>query len=256
MGVDWMRMRPVGGLSPDRWTALVEAQATAFAALGNRREGEFDHLLDGPRPGAGSNEIARYVELDSGPDCCRRVHSLVYSPVLPAEWRLAAFRSFLPGELADHLRKWRAHLDEVCGGAHHGYLRAWYRYDVTSQYADAWSLLRELAEQARERTNRWALDPELRAVREEILTIPPPVVPPAPHWGAEDAPGKGDDEPVPVALAKAWNYRVPRKHRVWLPGPWTFETYVRAAVEDPYLHDVLDWMSRAVDDGHGLLLDY
>ncbi|MEV5751560.1 hypothetical protein AB0L00_27375 [Actinoallomurus sp. NPDC052308] len=259
MGIDWMRMRPVSDLSPECWAALVEAQATAFRALGNRRAGEFDHLLGGPPPGSGSNRIARHVQVDSGPDCYRRVGSFVYSPVLPAEWRLAAFRSFLPGELADHLRRWRTHLDEVRGGAHRGYLRAWYHYDVTAQYAEAWSLLRERAEQARERTNRWALAPELQAVREEILAIPAPTVPSAPYWAAEHPPvppDLGDDEPVPITLAKAWNYRVPRKHRVWLPGPWTFEKYVREAVEDPDLHDTLDWMSRAVDDGHGLLLDY
>ncbi|GAB3980274.1 hypothetical protein GCM10029978_077890 [Actinoallomurus acanthiterrae] len=259
MGIDWIRMRPVSGLSPERWAALVEAQVAAFTALGNWHEGEFDHLLGGRHPGAGSNEIARHVELDGGPDCYRRVGSFVYSPVLPAEWRLAAFRSFLPGELADHLRRWRTHLDEVRGGAHRGHLRAWYRYDVTSRYAQAWSLLRELAEDARERTNRWALDPELRTVREEILAIPAPIVPPAPRWDSEHSlvpPAHGDDEPVPVALAKAWNYRVPRKHRVWLPGPWTFEKYVQEAVEDPDLHDILDWMSQGVDEGCGLLLDY
>jgi hypothetical protein len=147
----------------------------------------------------------------------------------------------------------------VRNGGHRGYLRAWYPYDTTSQYAQAWSLLREMAEQARERTNGWALDPELRAVREEILTIPAPIAPPAPLWDSEhplSPPAQDDDEPGPVALAKAWNYRVPRKHRVWLPGPWTFEKFVQEAVEDPNLHDILDWMSRAVDEGYGLLLDY
>ncbi|MFF5261869.1 hypothetical protein ACFY4C_23270 [Actinomadura viridis] len=260
MGVDWIRMRPRPGVSRARLAALADAQAAAFAASGHWYEGEFDHLLT--EPGPGSTELTGQVEMDRGPGNVRRVMLVTLNPALPAEWRLAAYRSHLPDELPGLLDGWRSHLDRVRDGAHRPYLRAWYRYATSRRLAQEWSELRARALAARDRTNAWATRPELVEVRERILAVPVPVVSPVPHWGADppsppdppapDPPGRG----AAVALARAWNHRVPRGQRVYVTRPPGFGAYLDEALGSPDLADVLDWMDRARVEGYGLFLDW
>lgn len=256
VGVDWIRMRPVPGASPEVLVVLVQQQAAAFAATGNWFEGEFDHLQVDAGPG--SCELVHHVDVDSGPDSYRRVSAFVLSPVFPAEWRLAAYRSYLPAELPDRLHRWRSHLDQIRRGAHRDYLHAWYCYAMTRQVALRWQVLRDQAATARDRTNTWATRPALIPVREQILALPLPAVPPAPHWGA-DAPTEARlpvHSDLMVELARSWNSLVPNRQKVRIQQPPDFDDFVETALDDAALTDCLDWMDRATQDGYGLLLDW
>ncbi|XVQ10806.1 hypothetical protein ACQP1W_51340 [Spirillospora sp. CA-255316] len=255
MGVDWIRMRVRGGVSRDELGRLVEAEAAAYAALGNWYDGEFDHLIGEVGPGD-ADGLREWVEVDEGADNYRRVRFFSLNPVFPAEWRLAAYRSYLPDELPGVLDAWTAHLERVRAGGHRDYLVAWYRYATSRELALEWAALRERALEARGRTNAWARKAAVAGVRERILGVPVPPVSPVPFWG-----GAGEVFPAPefaeaVALAREWNYRVPRNQRVYVREPKGFEEWLGDGLEDDRLADLLGWVSRACDEGFGLVLDW
>lgn len=256
MGVDWIRMRPLPGTSPTLLAMLVQEQAAAFAAAGHWFADEFDHI--DAEAGPASCELVHHVEVDSGPDNHRRVSGFVLNPVFPAEWRLVAYRSHLPEELPGRLHLWRSHLGRIRRGAHRDYLHAWYCYVITREIASQWQVLREHAAAARERTNAWATRPAFVPVREQILDLPLPAVPAAPHWGtavpAATAPPEHGD--AMAEFAREWNSRVPSSQKVRIPRPPGFAEFVKTALEDPALADCLDWMDRTAQDGCGLLLDW
>ena len=259
MGVDWFRMRPLPGVSRAVLTTLVRAQAAAFLAGDAWFREEFDHLVTAPAAPAdpGWPRLRENVEVESGPDIGRRVAALQLNPAFPAEWRLAAYRSFLPAELPAVVRSWRAHLDRVRQGAHRPYLYAWYRYATTRRLAAEWETLRERAATARERANAWAVRPALIDVRDRILATAPPAVAPAPRWGV---PPPADrvvtDVGAAKALAKEWDAQVPEGQKVRMTRVPSYEEFLTAALGDPYTADLLAWMERAAADGQGLLLDW
>ncbi|TDB86063.1 hypothetical protein E1264_19045, partial [Actinomadura sp. KC216] len=168
MGVDWYRMRP--RCDAATFAAAARAQAADFAASGHWFTDEFGHL-DPPARAPGP-DITALVDVEPGTS--HRVIGLVLTPLLPAEWRFAMYRSFLPDELGRQVRLWRTHIAEARAGEHEPYLRAWYTYATTRQLTDRWTGLRHLAMDAAGRTNAWATRPALVHVRTRILTCPPP----------------------------------------------------------------------------------
>lgn len=296
MGIDWIRMRPRPAVPRAVLEALVHDQAARYAA-GGRLPGDLDHLTaptpprtenDAPDADAGGGADGRdplwdHVEIDPGPDSARRVNAVGLSPVLPAEWRLAAYRTHLPDELPGRLRRWTEHLAAVRDGRHRPYLRAWYAHSTARTLAHEWEPLRQRALTARDNTDAWAARPELVEIRDRVLTEPPPPTPPAPSWPAPtahrpeatDAPDTAHGSPheadgpygteggaaartvdaAPYArLAREWNRRVPHGQKVRVTLPPDFEEFLAAAVDDPWLDDCLRWLRAAVRDGHGLLL--
>lgn len=221
-------------------------------------EDDFRHLglqVSALVPGSGA--LAGHVDVDKGPGSVRRVNFVTHCQVLPAEWRCAAYRSYLPGQLADTLRTWGSHLDQVRAGAHRDYYYAWYRYSTEHQLGTQWPVLRERALAARDRTNNWARRPSLLGVRERILAAPAPSASPAPYWGQECA-VLGDDGSydATVALARDWNRLVPRNQRAsaWhRPG---FPEFIASGLNDSWLQEGLAWLRSTVDDERGLLLDW
>ncbi|MFG1858235.1 hypothetical protein ACGFJT_40810 [Actinomadura geliboluensis] len=249
MGVDWYRMR----LRPDAGAAAlgaaVRAQRAAFAASGGWFPDEFGHL-DPPAPANGP-DITDMVDVDTGAGNSHRVIALVLTPLLPAEWRFAMYRSFPPDELAAHLRRWRTHIEEVRDGGHRPYLRAWHAYTTSRRLADEWSALRQQALNAVPRTNAWAVRPELVDVREHILALPPPAAGPAPRWGGKVQAAAIDAAPY-VRLAREWNRRVPANQKVHVAQPPSFSEFLDDDSPDETLH----WMEEAAEEGYGLLLDW
>ncbi|MGI8333714.1 hypothetical protein ACRYCC_27520 [Actinomadura scrupuli] len=149
------------------------------------------------------------------------------------------------------------HLDRVRHGEHRDYLYAWYRYSTSWHLAHQWQALRERAAAARSRTNNWAVRPALVEIREQILTLPAPNVPPAPHWGADlPAATPPDDLDVWTGPAKAWNTHVPTGQKVRIGQPPAFGQFLETALSDQGLTDILNWIEHAIEDGYGLLLHW
>ncbi|MFC6884434.1 MULTISPECIES: hypothetical protein [Actinomadura] len=287
MGIDWIRMRPRPAVPRAVLEALVHDQAARYAG-GGRLPGDLHHLTAPPPPTAhdapgadgasgadGRDPLWDHVEIDPGPDSARRVNTVGLSPVLPAEWRLAAYRTHLPDELPGRLRRWTEHLAAVRDGRHRPYLRAWYAHSTARTLAHEWEPLRQRALTARGSADEWAARPELVEIRDRVLTEPPPPTPPAPSWpatpahrpetagtpygadgsyGAEGAAARTVDAAPYARLAREWNRRVPHGQKVRVTLPPDFEEFLAAAVDDPWLDDCLRWLRAAVRDGHGLLL--
>ena len=249
MGVDWIRMRP--HCSADAFAAAARAQRAAFVASGWWFPDEFGHLRLPPAVARDGTGLSGLVDVDTRPGRTHRVNAFVLSPLLPAEWRFAAYRSYLPDELGRCVRKWHAHVAEVRDGQHRDHLRAWHAYKVTRDLASEWATLRRVASDARGRTNAWAVRPGLTDVRDRILALPTPPVSPAPLWGGRCETHEVDSAPY-VELAREWNRRVPSNRKVSVPAPPSFEDFL----DDPYLDDTLHWMKQTAEDGYGLLLDW
>jgi hypothetical protein len=260
LGTDWYRMRLRPGAGDVDLPVLIRQQAVAFRASGSLWD-DFGHLTGEAAErvaGAHGPPLSAYVQVDADAGNSRRVAGIVLNPIFPAEWRLAACRSFLPAELPSQLRQWETHVDEVRAGGHRDYLYAWYCYEVARQLAQQWQPLRELASAARDRRNSWAVRPELISVREEVLALPPPATPPAPAWGAAVASVIPPDEDGArrLALAREWNRRVPSGQKVLLSRIPDFGQYLANALDSPWHANCLTWIHRAAEQGYGLLLDW
>lgn len=258
MGVDWVRMSPSPQVARGLLEELIDRQAAEFMLATSVHEDDFRHLglqVSAVVPDSGA--LAGHVELDNGPGSVRRVNFVTRCQALPAEWRCAAYRSYLPGQLADTLRTWGSHLDQVKAGAHWDYYYAWYRYSTEHQLATQWLVLRERALASRDRTNSWARRPGLIDVRERILSAPSPSASPAPHWGRECAVSADDGSyDATVTLAREWNRRVPQNQKVSAWHRSDFPEFMASRLDDSWLREGLTWLRRTVDDGRGLLLDW
>jgi len=268
MGVDWIRMSPLPGVARSRLEEMIEQQAAAFRASGCGLYDEFKfpdpaaaYTGEVPDPGPLADYVEYDTEADGGPALSWRVDAVVVNQVLPAEWRYAAQRSFLPDQILDAARIWSTHLEEVRAGRHRAHLYAWYRYSTELEFAEVWWRdLRKRAMAARERHNRWAAQPDLVTVREQILAGPELPVSPAPRWGEECIVPEDDGTYDAVfKMLLEWNRRVPRNHRVghWRDGPrQPFEAFVKAWTDEEWTWECLSWLRQAANDGRGVILDY
>jgi hypothetical protein len=221
-------------------------------------EDDFRHLgLQVSIVVSDSGSLAGHVDVYKGPNSVRRVAFVTYCQVLPAEWRCAAYRSYLPGQLADTLRTWGSHLDQVRAGGHWDYYYAWYLYSTEHKLATQWPVLRERALTACDRTNNWARRPALIDVRERILAAPAPSASPAPYWGQDCAvPSDDGSYDATVAFAREWNRLVPQNQRVSAWHRPDFPEFMASGLDDSWLQEGLVWLRSTVDDERGLLLDW
>ncbi|MBO0764720.1 MAG: hypothetical protein J2P50_09040 [Hyphomicrobiaceae bacterium] len=267
MGVDWVLMSPLPGVARSRLEEMIEQQAAAFRASGCGLYDEFrfldraaaynEEVVD---PGPLADYVEYATEADGDPVLSWRVGAVVVNQVLPAEWRYAAQRSFLPDQILDAVAIWSTHLEEVRAGHHRAHLYAWYRYSTELEFAQVWWRdLRDRAMAARERHSRWAAQPDLVGVREQILGGPElPVSPP--RW-SEECTVPEDDGTYDAAfeMLREWNRRVPRKHRVghWRHGPrQPFEAFVKAWGDNEWTWECLAWLQQAANEGRGVILDF
>ena len=258
MGVDWVRMSPSPLAAHGLLEKLIERQAAEFMASMSVREDEFEHLgLPAAAVVQDSGSLAGHVDVDEGPDNMRRVGFVTRCQILPAEWRCAAFRSYLPDQLAIALRIWGSHLDQVRAGAHRDYFYAWYRYSTEREFTLRWQVLQERALAARDRDTNWARRPALVDIRERILAVPGLSPSPAPHWGQDCAVSDDDGSyDASVALVREWNRMVPQNQKVTARRRPDFTEFMASQLDNSWLREGFAWLRRAADDGHGLLLDW
>ena len=251
-------MSPLPQVARGLLEELIERQAAQVMAAITVHEDDFRHLslqASGMAPDSGS--LARHVDVDQGPGGVRRVAFVTRCQVLPAEWRCAAYRSYLPGQLVDAVRTWSSHLDQVRAGAHRDYCYAWYRYSTEHELAVQWAVLQERALAARDRTSNWAGRPALIDVRERILSAPGPSVSPAPHWGQERGiPGDDGSYDATVALTREWNRLAPQNQKVSAWRRADFPEFMASILNDSWLQEGLAWVGGTVDDECGLFLDW
>lgn len=268
MGTDWYRMLPRPGVSRARLAELIQLQAAAYVS--HPIDYDFEHLPGVPGTDANLgqedwlepylaafHELLALVRLADAPDCYWRIAAIGLNQILPAEWRLAAYRSFLPEELPGRLRQWESYISEVRRGGHRDYLYAWYCYATTRQLEGEWQLLRERATAARDRGNAWAVKPALVEVREQILAMPLPVRSPPPYWdaGRVVAVSPREDGARRLAVAREWNRRVPSGQKVRVSQVPDFGRQLEEDLSNPWFTECLDWLRVSADDGYGLLLD-
>lgn len=140
MGIDWVWMVPRPEATRERLEQLIAEQADEVLARNRAGYEDFAHL---PRPAMTLPEeewvadgLLREV-MDVDWDNCRRVSFIGHCPLLPAEWRRSAYRSFLPDQLEAAVTMWSAHIDKVGAVGRQGYAYAWYRYARQRDIAEA-----------------------------------------------------------------------------------------------------------------------
>lgn len=268
MGIDWIRMSPFRGIARSRLEEMIERQAAAFRASGYGLYDEFKFLDPAvayaekvPDPGPLRDYVEYDTDADRGPTQSWPVSAVVLNQVLPAEWRYAAQRSFLPDQILDATRVWTTQLEEVRAGRHRAYLLAWYRYSTELEFAEIWwRELRIHAVTARELHNGWAAQSDFVKVCEQILDAPELPVSPPPRWGGEcvilDDDGTYDRA---LEMLREWNRRVPNNFSVGYrrDGPrQPFEAFVRSWTDSEYTWGCISWLRQAANEGRGVILDY
>jgi hypothetical protein len=282
MGDDWCRMHIVGN-ARNELVRLIHEGAQAFQRWGAGLSDDLHPLLqnqaesDGERESArrqwlAANEaLNRLVEVESHNEntavpSCHRMSPIGRNDVFPAEWRIEAYRAYLPEEVLDKLKQWQGYISDVKAGAYRGYLFEWYLYATSTGVYDFCTTLRCAAEEARERDNNWAMRLKSTAVidRIEDSSLKPPVYP-APRWVEwKDRGGHvrhEQDERYAqledtitrlLTLQREWNRQVPSNQKLTFKLR-TFETYLNQAHWD-HLDSLFNWLTQCMRDGMGLYL--
>lgn len=268
MGIDWIRMSPLSGVAHSRLEEMIEQQAAAFRASVCGLYGEFKFLEsaavnagDAPDPGPLADSVEYDREADGGPALSWRVAVVVSNHVLPAEWRYAAQRSFLPNLILDAVRIWSTHLEEVRAGRHRAHLYAWYRYSTELEFAEVWWRdLRKRAMAALQQHNGWAAEPDFVRVCEKSWQALNCRCRQRPRWGEECIVPEDDGTYDAVfEMLREWNGRVPRNHRVGHSRDVArrpFEAFVQSWTGEEWTWECLSWLRQAANDGRGVILDY
>jgi hypothetical protein len=198
--------------------------------------------------------------LDVDWDQCRRVSFIGRCPLLPAEWRRAAYRSFLPDQLEAATRQWSAHVDHVRAAGQRGHAYAWYRYERDQDLARAWPELLGRTGRLLANASRIARPPELLDLCDRVhalgtrpladLTMWTP-----PLWGHDGYPVPATAGTCEAALGMIdeWN-RVASRPVDFPPFMKSYEEYVERWAANDWLQDGLGWLWAAVGNGRGLYL--
>jgi hypothetical protein len=263
MGIDWAWMVPRPTAAREWLEQLVAEQADEVLARNSAGYDDFAHL---PRPvvrlpeeeRAADGLLLDVIDVDWGN--CRRAGFIGLCPLLPAEWRRSAYRSFLPDQLEAAVRMWCAHIDEVRTAGRRGYAYAWYRYARQRDIAEAWKDLLDHAERLLARGNRRKHPPALFGLCERaqaVAALPFADLPmmPAPLWEQGSYPVPDDEDAYKAAcdLLGEWNELCPSWPIEFVHHP-AYEEYVVARAADDWLQDGLGWLLEAVSNGCGLYL--
>ena len=152
------------GFTPARWSSPRSRSLRSPRVRDKAGYEDFAHL---PRPAVALPDeecvadglLREAVDVDWGK--CRRVSFIGLCPLLPAEWRRSAYRSFLPDQLEMAVTMWSAHIDKVRADGRQGHAHAWYRYARQRDIAEAWAGLLDHAERLLARGNRRTHPPAL-----------------------------------------------------------------------------------------------
>jgi hypothetical protein len=260
MGIDWFRMRPRYEDSRLLLAELIRGQADEFTAVLGQVYEEWE-FFGGPPPelpedSADGSQLLRRIEIDRSDGCMIRVGSFSCIEVIPAEWRRAAYRSYLPGEVPVLLEKWTRHIEEVRRGEHRPYLAAWHAYLTSRALNSEWERIYDYALSVCEQTNAWMRKPGVAEASERVLALPVPEVSTPPRWDEELPLIPSVDWAAYADAAKEWNAAVRNRARGLRLPILTLDEFVAAQLEAEHLDYCFGWLGKAARDGYGLLLDY
>lgn len=287
MGISYIRMRLRPGPPREQVAALTEEQARAFHALDYgapysplfplaERDAQYTAAW-ADRYSEASNALTECLDEvrheDAAPDFPNsvRVYPVTYCIALPPEWRRRAFRTILPDELPAQCSEWRGYVDDSLAGRNRDYLTALHLHQVSVAVFERWHNLIQTATHAAERAKLWAMLPGFPALREEMASLPEPVLHPVPVWSVWQA---GAASPSPPAVTEAasaalqcldtwmmrlsheWDGRV-RGWKIGLDRPVAIplDDWLDARLNEK-LPSFLAWVERCCQEGEGLSLDY
>jgi hypothetical protein len=263
MGIEWAWMIPRPEATRERIEQLIVEQAGEVLPRGSSGYEDFDHLPRPALPPPQGEWMANRLLLDVVDvewDNCRRVSFIGQCPLLPAEWRLGAYRSFLPDHLEAAVGMWSAQIDRARTAGRQGYAHAWYRYARQRDIAEGWAGLLGHAERLLARGDRRTHPPALISVCERVRALaagPFSGLPmtPAPLWGQPSYPVPDDEHAYEAAcdMLEEWNRLAPAWPVRFLRYP-SYEDFVVELASGDRLQDGLGWLWEAVGNGRGLYL--
>lgn len=281
MGDDWCRMDVVG--DRDELIRLINEEAQAIQRIGRGLLADLHPLLENMAESDQEREIA-YQQWDeigetlyklivieewdenAATPSIHRMSSIGRSYIFPGEWRIEAYRSFLPEEVPGMLEKWQGYVKDVKAGAYQAYHFEWYLYATSSGMRRYWTYLQDRAELAQERENAWAMRLKETSLLDRIkdFSVMSPVYP-VPAWDEwKEKSGsvhyEEDERYIQLqdaishylTLQREWNSQVPSSKKQ-MYEPRTFEGYLDRANWN-YQGSLFDWLAQCVKDGKGLYL--
>ncbi len=282
MGIDWLRMRPRQGIARADVMALIEIQAASFQALLQFWEVSPRAFFDAEASAqaerlyrdqyrASSRALEQALEFGEDTQAFSvgwRVYPITRNPLFPPEWRLRAYRTYLPDELPEQLAQWKRYIGALEQGKYRGYLFALYLYEASLELYEQWAALAESANAARQKTTAWATKPAFLAACEQIERLEPPTLHPAPLWSTwQDASASYPPEyegryhqyqQQLEAIGRArqnWNAHVRGNWKLGRLRPVSFEQFL-ARANDSWLTDFFAWADHCCAEQMGLFLDY
>ena len=273
MGVDWYPCRLDKGVKQKELEDairlghrcfLLHQKLPEFLPYINWSEAERDQIDQDVDSTVWPTDLL-LVKLDS-----HRVTVIGNNLIFPAEWRIDAFRTIAPWELAELVARWKQHDAEVQNGKHRAYLFEWFLYESTLRLARGYGELIALATSTESEDSRWTNNPNLIEVREQIKSLAIPDLVDAPIW--EDWKDRSDESPRVKSdarnlelLAKfeqledlngRWN-RFGR-HRMqplssYLDFDWSSADYSKTSQD--WLQEFFGWVDPLVKQGYGLYRD-
>lgn len=288
MNVDWYRMRLKSSATPEEVRQLIQEQAATFRALPGfwSTEPFRDEFAENQ---AKSLYLPRYVaskkalkdrleieELNETEDfpLAHIVYVITYNLLFPAEWGLAAYRSYLPEQLPAQFNKWRNYISDVKRGLYRPYLLELYLYSLSVGLYEHWKDLQLLVKRYLTATPAHARKSGMTNLCRQIKELPKPQFYPAPLWSAwQEVQNPFDyqtdnrylnlqnQKEIFSDFSKDWNLNLPAnlketlEYYVDYSMLENFEAFLDKA-NDEWLQAFFGWLERCCAEGMGLYLDY
>ncbi|MFD0850878.1 hypothetical protein ACFQ07_01415 [Actinomadura adrarensis] len=239
---------------------LIQGQADEFTAVMGQVYEEWEFLAGAPpvlpEDSADGSQLLSRIEVDQSDGCYIRIGQFSCIEVIPAEWRRAAYRSFLPDEVPVLLDRWTRHIEEVRRGGHRPYLAAWHAYLMSRALNSGWERIYGSALSVCEQTNAWMRKPGVGEASERVLALPVPEVSAPPRWDEELPLIPFVDWAAYADAARVWDAAVRNRARGLGVPILTLDEFVAAQLEPEQLDYCFGWLGKAARGGYGLWLDY
>jgi hypothetical protein len=198
----------------------------------------------------------------------RRVIYMTAQEAFPAEWRLDAYRSYMPEEIPAILEEWESYLQAVRQGHYRAYLLETYLWHESRNAHDYWAEMQAAVKMAEEKDDGWAKHIISSELPEQIRAFPEPVTYSLPRWSEwKDNPScieyQSDTRYIELRrttaqlhqLRFAWNRFVPP---IWVLSmnrvPFSTTPFESSLESFNDGDDLFAWLRECVVDNVGLYL--